>query len=146
MIDGDLWQAVANNLAGRPVILRWRPPSSEAALGCCYKTLGGQCVIDIQPNMAIETTLDTLLHEAAHARFDFDGLKPTERYKLAPGSLPNPPELRRAVAALYSDRESAADRQAAAWLRYAEQDGHKYYWSSDTTGEALLRALANWKG
>ncbi len=42
----ELWAAAAQNLCGRPVIVRWRHPVSDKAAGEAYK-LGNQAVVDL---------------------------------------------------------------------------------------------------
>jgi hypothetical protein len=68
VIKPDLCEAAAENLAGRPLLLRFRQPPAVGALGEFYKSDSGVLCIDIAPGLPPLQLLAVLAHEAAHAR------------------------------------------------------------------------------
>lgn len=112
----DLMFYTAQALAGKPVILRLKHPSTKGNHGECHAGPDGQIYIDMVPMLPDKIKLLVLCHEAAHARLHT--FKPSMVYKLQSGTLdPNPDSPKERV------RESQADALAKKWMDYAKQHG-----------------------
>lgn len=144
MTDIDaLIQRAANHLAGEPVIIRWRDPAAEGALGQAHKTATGAAVVDIANLTSVETTFRVLLHELAHIRLGHAVY--TGAVTKPPASIPRN-EPRRAAWRV-DTRETAANELAARWLAYAEKQGGQILNNHLEASplECYLRALLTWR-
>ena len=139
MMTFELLRQVAKHLTGRAVMVRWQEPIWSNASGACYKSLSGDCIIDVNPGAT--DPLYTFLHECAHIRADFDDMAPSDYWQCEPGSQVLPQPQRVELRAL--PRENLADMIARIWLDYAKQNAWKYY-SAQNRLEAELRALLDY--
>lgn len=131
--DERLFSQVATHLAGRSVKVRLQQPTAAHALGQAYKSLAGEAIIDIEPNITSDDTfLSVLLHEAAHIKADFSWMQRTNEHQRKPGTVDRTMRARDTWRA--SAPEKAANDQAQTWLDYA----NKNYWNYERPGYSKL--------
>ena len=131
---------VAEHLAGRPVEVRLRQPFISEANGLTLRE-GQKAVIDVDPTNPEAELLRVFCHEAAHAKLHFPSI-PESSISEAPGSH-NFTEYG-FKAAVNDPREPQADKQAAEWLRYADQQAGLYERRGHGWLESRLLALKVW--
>ena len=134
----QLYQAIAEQLAGKPVLLRFQQPQYKNYLGCCHMNRRGQIVIDVSPHLDNEQTLRVFLHECAHARLH--KFIPSDTNKTAQSIAPQTP--RNAIqAGVTNQHEAEADKLAAEWLKIAN-----YYDTEEAALWRLYRTITTRKG
>jgi hypothetical protein len=136
MMSQELLNSVASHLAGRPVRVRIQPPVQDFANGAAYKTENGEAIIDVDPGS--NNILNTLLHEIAHIRYDFNTtMTPSNFWRAEPGSYKMDSDDRKLL--LSMPREDMANQQAAVREKYATENFWKY--SGDVVLEKQCKAL-----
>ena len=131
-----LLEKAARRLAGRPVTVRIRQPYLKGYQGMAYNDRQKGAVIDLAPELGEAAALRLFLHECAHIRQDWAEMAPSS-YADYPSSSVVP--TRSFVAGHQVDpAEAGADVQAAAWLKFADQNTK----TDDIPGR--LQALAKW--
>jgi len=138
----NLATRVAERLAKRPVLIRFRQPSAAHAAGQVYK-YHGQVVVDIDPANCASGQLRIFLHEIAHQRLDFDRLLESNQVIAPAGSVKLSPAELAANKIAISPLDDRANEQAAAWLAWS--DAH---WKEHPTWSELrsrLISLLFWK-
>lgn len=135
-----LLSQVAAHLAGRSVLVKRQIPYIPSAEGCVWQDRGVG-LIEIAPGLSDYQLLDTLCHEAAHIRYDWRklpewGNRDTKRTftHSEVHAIATNPEL-----------EPKAERQAAAWMYYAEINAWGCQRPGDSDLQARCRALLRWK-
>jgi len=114
----DLMSKVAQNLAEKPVKVRLQ--HNEGYEGLCRKDSSGLLTIDIEPQLSDKRMLFVFLHEVSHAKKD----------NILPMELEVSDKIEDTKTRLYNIKEAEADKQAEAWLRYAEANRnqeHDYF-------------------
>lgn len=108
----ELYQAVCDRLAGKPVIWRFADPILAGALGIAYLNSAGKACIDIKPQLPESRALWVTLHELAHVRLGHAIKMPA---LLAGRTQPLPLNSAAFGYMRKLPREAEADSQAAAW-------------------------------
>jgi hypothetical protein len=122
MYDAKLLSEVAGLLAGKPVTVRLRAPCLQGAIGCATTSKKtGAHYIDIDPDLHPSEFLRVFLHETAHHLYSHP--KPSDWCDMPPHSVS---ARVTAYSASLKDREDPAERQAAAWLKCAEEDAGRF--------------------
>jgi len=133
------FQAVAEHLTDKPLVVRMRQPVFSDARGCAYKTKSGYMVIDLSPEMPVMMMYHTFLHEVAHVGRQFDRFKKTDLPELEPDSItPDHPRNGKPSVSL----ENEADNQAELWNEWAIKSCTKVLSPNDPSGLKVSCYLA----
>ena len=139
----ELTAKVANHLAGRDVRIIWaNPPTVVGAAGQTIKTPDGDLVIYIADLEGINTRFRVLLHEIAHCRHDYGWIPKSTDHKRPAASLKRSASERQRWRSNW--REKRAHDQADRWMRYADQNAHRYFRAGRDAMTCKLLALMNW--
>lgn len=130
MTDIQMLERVASSLAGERVIVRVRAPVVAGGIGEALRDKDGQAFINLSPDLAGDKLLWVLCHESAHHKLGH--VRPSEYAHARSGAIRSP-RVSAYIAGL--PREDEADKLAREWLRYADDNAHRY------AGDALTRRL-----
>jgi hypothetical protein len=124
-VNFDLYQAVVNKLAGRPILLRFCDPYGRQSRAEAHvRDTDNTAVIDIRPGLSLEKTYQALLHEAAHVRLHSAYLMPSNVHRLPSGAgesiYAGKSELQ---VGILTSVETEADLRASEWTQKAEKIG-----------------------
>jgi hypothetical protein len=147
MNDDELQRLVEQTacyLAGQDVIIRWRDPIAEHAVGQVVKSEEGKIIIDISDRLTLDAKFSVYLHELAHVRLGHaQFVNPGNQYKKPSQSVKQEEEQR--MKWRKSESESDANQLARDWLLFSQKNAWKYIKSNEPNIAAQLRALLTWR-
>jgi len=110
----DLYQQVAQHLAGRDVELEFRHMAGYDGLAM---QRNGKALVYVRPGMAAEKELSVFLHEVSHAKNDAGGFAPSTTAAILASfsEVPDPPK-----SISGKMMELRADAQALSWGNWAK--------------------------